>query len=127
MALSLSAMNAHAELKTISFYEEDAADIIVSLEDSAKKDEIIKTVKEEVDTCNSRMFEMQTIVDEKGSQADSCNVALKNLKELNDVQKKSYEKIIEETKTGIFEKIGIAGGGAGIGALIGLIIGIVIL
>jgi len=120
------ATSAHAELKTISFYESDAGEMIVQLEDNDKKDEIIKTVKEEVDACNSKIFEMQTVIDEKGSQVDSCNTALNNLKELNNVQKESYEKIIEESKTSIFEKIGIAGGGAGIGILIGVAIAIMI-
>jgi phosphopantothenate synthetase len=126
MVLFLLVTNAHAEIKTITFYETDAADMIVQLEDGDKKDEIIKATKEEVDICVSRNFEMQTIVDEKGSQLDACDTALKNLKELNATQKKSYEKIIDETKTSIFEKIGIAGGGMGVGLLIGVIIAVMI-
>lgn len=126
MALFLLVTSAHAEMKTISFYEPDAGYMIVQLEDSARKDEIIKTVKEEVYICNSQIFEMQTIIDEKGSQVDSCNTAIGNLKELNATQKKSYEKIIEESKTSIFEKAGIAGGGIGVGLLIGIIIAVMI-
>ena len=99
---------------------EMASEVVPKLEKFSKMEEEIKVIKEEVTNCEKKNEEFK-------QQLVYCSDAKDDIVQVMDQQKEAYEKIIEESETGIFEKIGIAGGGAGIGVLIGLIIGIVIL
>lgn len=96
-----------------------ASEVVPRLEKFFKMGEEIKVIKEEVVNCEKKNEEFK-------QQLIYCSDAKDNIVNLMEQQKEAYEKIIEESKTSIFEKIGIAGGGAGVGILIGIIIAVII-
>lgn len=98
---------------------EMASEVVPKLEKFSKMEEEIKVIKEEVTNCEKKNEEFK-------QQLVYCSDAKDDIVKVMDQQKEAFEKIIEESKTSIFEKIGIAGGGAGVGILIGVIIAVMI-
>jgi ElaB/YqjD/DUF883 family membrane-anchored ribosome-binding protein len=98
---------------------EMASEVVPKLEKFSKMEEEIKVIKEEVTNCEKKNEEFK-------QQLVYCSDAKDDIVKVMDQQKEAFEKIIEESKTSILEKIGIAGGGAGVGILIGVIIAVMI-
>ena len=98
---------------------EMASEVVPKLEKFSKMEEEIKVIKEEVTNCEKKNEEFK-------QQLIYCSDAKDDIVKVMDQQKEAFEKIIEESKTSILEKIGIAGGGAGVGILIGVIIAVMI-
>lgn len=121
-ALFLSATNVRAELKTITFYESDAADMIVQLEDNVKRAEIIADLKEQNAELEKKIDNLSKIEKIQEGQLAVARETISSLQELISTQKDSYEQALKETKTGFLDKLGYVAGGAGIGFLISLII-----
>jgi TolA-binding protein len=121
-ALFLSATNVRAELKTITFYEKDASEIVVQLEDNSKRIEIINDLKEqnsELEKKISNLLQVQKIQEEQLAVAKET---LKSLQDLVSTQKDSYEQVLKEARPSFFDKLGLAVGGAGVGALLALVL-----
>ena len=98
---------------------EMASEVVPKLEKFSKMEEEIKVIKEEVTNCEKKNEEFK-------QRLVYCSDAKDDIVKVMDQQKEAFEKIIEESKTSILEKIGIAGGGAGVGILIGVIIAVMI-
>lgn len=87
--LVLSPSNSSAELKTICFYEPDAAEMVVQLENYDKEVEINAALKEKI-------VEMEKVIDNSRQQIELANTTIQSMTTIVDDQKEAYEKQLKE-------------------------------
>lgn len=103
MALTPSICN--AELKTICFYEADAADMVVQLENYNTEVELNKAL-------NDKIAEMDVVIENSKRQIELANITIQSMDTIVKDQKEAYEKQLKEVTPSfldnIFKDVGIA-------------------
>lgn len=83
-------LSSNAELKTITFTEKDAADMVVILENYNTQKEIVDSLTEKTQV--------------QDDQIKACDKTVVDLNKVIDTQKDAYEKQIKEVTPNIFQK-----------------------
>lgn len=120
--LVLIPSNSRAELKTICFYEDDAAEIVVQLENYDKQIELVIALKAENEELAGKTESLARLNDIQEKQLQDADNAVKKLNGVIETHKDAYEKQIKEITPGFFQKMFTALSGVGIGILIGVLL-----
>lgn len=101
----------------ICFSNSDGALIVKQLEDYNNQVKLIQLLKEENAELEKKIVNLEKINKLQEDQLAVDDGTIKKLTELQETQKKEYEKQIKEAKPSFFEKLKMGFGGAMIGGL----------